>query len=285
MSKHAKRNSISMIVLALCTFTIIWTNYIFSQNIVRDIHETLMENEYEKIWWKENYLILQEIQKREIVGYIDKIKEEQPELIEEILKQEKVESNYKILKQEIIDDLKKDTSIIWNTWSLITIIEFSDMECEYCIKQHSKLIKDEILTNFSEKVNYLFKNFPLPTHKNSSIEAEAAKCVEKISGWEKYLEFIDNVFNNTTGWWEWYNIEDLPKLADELSVDKDKFETCMSESETKEVVEREFTQWRMLGIESVPANLIINNETWEYLIITEEIDYEDIEKIILDISE
>jgi len=283
MSLHAKRNALVMLMLFICTITIIGTNYIFSKKIATDIHEMSMEKEYNKIWGKENYTILQEIQKREILWYINKIKEEQPELINEILNKKQLEAVNNILNSDIINDLKKDTFILWNSWSLISIIEFSDMECEYCIKQHSKWIKEKILEDYNGKVNYMFKNFPLPTHKNAQINAEAAKCVEKIAWWEKYIEFVNSVFNNTNWGWEWYNIDKLTLLAEELSLDKNEFESCLSTSDTKDSVEREFTQWRMLWIEAVPANLIINNETWEYIITTEEVDYEDIEKVILDI--
>jgi hypothetical protein len=40
----------------------------------------------------------------------------------------------------------------------------------------------------------------------------------------------------------------------------------------------------MLEIDSTPSNLIFNNKTWEYIIITETIDYKKLEEIILDLS-
>lgn len=282
---HAHRNSLLMIIIILCTLTVIWTNYIFSQSIITDINNNLLENEYKKIWGKENYMILQEIQKREIIWYIETIKKEQPELINEILKKDdELRNKYKILNKEIIDDLKKDTFILWSTWALVSIISFSDMECPFCIEQNKKWTIKTAMENNIEKVNYMYKNFPLPTHKNAQIEAEAAKCVEKIAGWEKYLEYIDAIFNVTKWGWEWYKIEDLPKLAAELMVDENQFNICLWEYETKEVVKKEFIQWRMLWIEAIPSNLIINNETWEYVIISEETSLDDIEDIIVDIS-
>jgi len=46
---EAKRNSMLMIMLILCTVTIIFTNYTFNKQTVIDINETIMENEYKKI--------------------------------------------------------------------------------------------------------------------------------------------------------------------------------------------------------------------------------------------
>ena len=285
MKNSAKRSSILMIVILLCTITIIWTNYIFTQKTITDINKSIMENEYNKIWWKENYLILQEIQKREILWYIDTIKKEQPELIEEILEKidKKDNNTYKILNKNIINDLKKDSSILWNSWAIISIIEFSDLECEFCIKQHNEWINDKILESYNEKVNYIFKNFPLPTHKNSKTEAISAKCVESISWKEKYLEYIDNIFKNTKWGWEWFELSELEILSEKIWTDKEKYNRCINEKHTEGQVEKEFKQWIMLWINSVPSNLIINNVTWEYIIITETINYKKLENIILDI--
>jgi predicted DsbA family dithiol-disulfide isomerase len=88
----------------------------------------------------------------------------------------------------------------------------------------------------------------------------------------------------TTWGWEWFRIEDLAPLAEDLWVNTEDFNTCMSEWSTKNQVEREFKQWVMLGINSVPTNIIINNETWEYIIVSETINYEQMEEIINDIS-
>jgi protein-disulfide isomerase len=158
------------------------------------------------------------------------------------------------------------------------------MECTFCIKQHSKWILKEFLKNNSETVNYMFKNFPIPSHKNAQIEAEAAKCVEKIAWWKKYFEYLDWVYSSTQWGWEWYDIKKLTALSQKLWIDVNKFDSCLSKYETKEDVEREFMQWRMLWIESVPASLILNNETWEYSIITKEADFENIDELIRDIS-
>ncbi len=279
---HAQRNTMLMIIVVLCTLTIIWTNYMFTKNVVLDINSSIMENEYKKIWWKENYIILQAIQKKEVLSYLNSIKNDQPWLIKEILERQtkKEKSNNNILEKNTIDDLKKDTYVKWNTWAIISVIEFSDMECSFCKIQHTSWIFKDILDKNTLKVNYIFKNFPLPWHKNAGKEAEASKCVENISWWEKYLEYIDEIFKNTKSGWEWYKLKDLSPLAVELKVDKSKFEKCFSSWVTTSQVEKEFIQWRMLWINSVPSILIINNDTWEYKIISEVMDFTTLESNI-----
>lgn len=286
MSKNAGRSSMLMIVMVLCTLTIIWTNYIFSQRTVTDLHEKMMQAEYDKIWWKDNYIILQELQRKEILWYIDTIKEEQPELIEEILSNTNDLSvnKYEKLNSDIINDLEWNTSIQWNTWALISIVEFSDMECPYCISQHNDWIINQTLETYWEKINYMYKNFPLPSNANAKTEAQAAKCVEKISWQEKYFNFIDTIYKQTKWGWTWYKIENLSKLAESMWVNIETFNSCLTNNETQESVEKEFMQWRMLWVESIPTIIIINNKTFEYSIIKQKASIDDIKEVINDIS-
>ncbi len=282
-NSNAQRNTMLMVIIVLCTLTIIWTNYMFTQSMVTDISDKLMENEYKKIWWKENYMIMQEIQRREILWYLDNIKNEKPELIKEILEKQNDNSS-DALDSNVLTDLKKDTFIKWSTWALVSVIEFSDMECEFCKTQHTNWIIDKLLEKNKENLNYSFKNFPLPAHKNAQKEAEAAKCVENLSWWDKYLEYIATVFTDTKSGWEWYNLEDLSTLAEKMWVDKMKFDDCLNNNLTKTKVEKEFVQGRMLWIKSVPTSLIINNNTWKYQIVSEVIDEATLNSIIEEVS-
>lgn len=280
MSNEAWRNSILLLIIVLCTITIIWTNYIFLNKFSTIINNSIIQNEYKKIWWKENYIILQELQKRELLWYINKLKDEKPELIKEILELNEKWNEYKVLSNNIIFDLKKDSYIKWNTEALISIIEFSDLECDFCIKDYNENNISQLIESTGSSINYIYKNFPLPYHKNSQIEAEASLCVKKISWWQKYLEYIDNIFSTTKWWWEWYNLEKLVSLAIKLWIDENLFKNCIEKSETKEQVEREFEQWKMLWINLVPSKLIINNETWQYKIISEIVSYEKLKETI-----
>jgi len=283
---HAHRSSLLMVIMVICTLTIISTNYMFTKSIVTDINNSLTEKEYKKIWWKENYMILQEIQKRELLSYLSSLKNEKPELIKEIFENQKnIDStNNNVLDINTINDLKNESYIKWNSWALITIIEFSDLECNFCIEQHKKWIYKEALDKNNDNVNYIFKNFPFPNHKNSQKEAEAGKCIENIAWWEKYLEYIDTIYSTTKWGWEWYDLQELPKLVEILGIDKIQFNDCLENWFAIKQVEKEFVQWRMLWINSVPSSMILNNKTWEYKIVSEVIDYITLESIINEIT-
>ena len=199
MKTYNPKNFPKLLILLLCTALIIFTNYIFIIKATLDIKNELIEREYKNIWWKENYMILKELQKEEMLNYLNRLKSEQPELIYKLRQKaflgEKEENN-QALTWETMKELKESSYIKWNSWAILSIIEFSDMECSYCIDSHNDWVVNKILENNKNNINYSFKNFPLKKHENGKKQAKAAKCVEKLSSWEKYLEFINNIFSN-----------------------------------------------------------------------------------------
>jgi len=283
MKKKSTTNYFHISIIILCTISIILSNYLFSKQIVLNIDKQFLENEYKKIWWKDNYLILKELQKQEILSYLNKLKEEKPDFIKDLQKKakEKTQLNkYKILSQEAFNDLKNNSYIKWNSWALITIIEFSDFECKHCIKYHKENTINKIIQKYWEKTNYIFKNFPLPKYINSQKQAQASLCVKKFEGWEKYLKFVDKIYNSTKWWWEWLDLEILPSLVEEIWWKKQDFKTCYEKDLTKQNVKNEFEQGLKMWINSVPSTLIINNETKEFVLLSEMTEFIEIEKII-----
>jgi len=281
MKKKKNNNFFQIVLVLLCTSLIILTNDISSKKIVKNIHKEIMQTEYNKIWWKTNYEILKELQKQEILTYLETIKKEKPELIKEVENKINASNNNLLyLNKQNIINLKKDTYIKWNTWALVSIIEFSDLECTHCIDYHKSNIIWEIIESNPNKINYLYKNFPLPTNKNSYLEAKSSICVKNLSNNESYFKYIDKIYNTTKWWWEWLDLSNLWQIAEELWIKKDKFQECLKNNTYSEYVKNDFEQWIKLWINSVPSTIILNNETWEYLLIKEKAKKEEIIDII-----
>jgi len=281
MKLYNKEHTPLILIMLLCALLVISSNYIFIKRVAGDIQKQMIQNEYDKIWWKDNYNIMKELQKEEVLNYIDKLKKESPDLIYKMRQNAiiKENSDKKILSWEAMNEIKNNTYIKSNSGAKVSIIEFSDMECPFCIEYHNSKTINNALEKYKE-TNYIYKNFPLPTHKNAGAEALAAKCVEKVSDWEKYLEFVDNVFGSGSVWWEWYSLDKLKSLVTKLKVDETKFNECYSNSENNTLVKKEFEQWLKLGINSTPASVIINNHTWEYTVLSWNITQKELESEI-----
>jgi protein-disulfide isomerase len=275
----SKRNIVLMWLILMCTITIIYTNNLFNEKIKKDISNMIIQNEYEKIWWKENYLIMQELQKNEIIWYIEKIKKEKPDFVKEILEKHSLNKNwtkYKYIDEVINTDLKNNTSILWSQEANISIIEFSDLECPYCILWHKENNHNKLLKNKDININYIFKHTPLKSHKNAQIESIYSKCVEKLSNKQNYFNFIDYIFSNTEWWWEWIDLNIIKTKALSYSITEDDFNKCIISKDIKNSVINELNQWRKLWISAVPATMILNNSSWKYTIISWKTTYDKI---------
>ena len=63
----------------------------------------------------------------------------------------------------------------------VTIEEFSDFQCPYCrlyVMQTLPLIKEMYIE--TGLVRYVVRDFPLTSHPNGAVAAEAARCAEQI---------------------------------------------------------------------------------------------------------
>lgn len=285
-----KERNYNLLILTIffCTILIILSNYVFTKNVVVEVNRMNIENEYKKIWGKDNYKILREIQKEEMLSYLNKLKQEKPEYIDTLMKkaemEEKLESlwskTFKKVSPEVLEKLKENTYIKWSPWALVTILEFSDLECPYCKTFHNNNAIENTLVKYEKDVNYWFKHLPLPKHENAKKEAEAVKCVENL--WEEWksLEYIDSIFIETKSWGTWYDLDNLAEAASEVGVDKEEFINCYNNGTYKDLVNKEFNEGIGLWINSTPSSVIINNETWEYVILPWVITEEKLEETI-----
>ena len=77
----------------------------------------------------------------------------------------------------------------------ITIVEFSDYECPFCVRfaeQTLPSIESEYID--TGKVKFHYRDFPLGFHQNAQKAAEAARCAGELGGSEAYFEMHDKIF-------------------------------------------------------------------------------------------
>ena len=58
-----------------------------------------------------------------------------------------------------VEKLKESAAYEGTKDALITVIEYSDMECPFCLKQyHDTQLKEKLLAQYGSGVNFVFKN-------------------------------------------------------------------------------------------------------------------------------
>jgi protein-disulfide isomerase len=75
----------------------------------------------------------------------------------------------------------------------VTVVEFSDFQCPYCGK--AATVVDQVKQKYSDRIHFVFRQFPLPMHENARGAAEAALAANAQG---KFWQFHDKLFTNQT---------------------------------------------------------------------------------------
>ena len=73
----------------------------------------------------------------------------------------------------------------------VTVVEFSDFQCPYCSR--AATVVDQVKEKYSDRVRFVFRQFPLPMHENARGAAEAALAANAQG---KFWQFHDKLFKN-----------------------------------------------------------------------------------------
>lgn len=125
----------------------------------------------------------------------------------------------------------------------ITIIAFSDYECPYC-KRGEEVI-DEVMKKYGDKVRYVHRDYPLPFHQNARKAAEAARCAGEQG---KFWEVHDALFQADA-----INDEKIAEIVAAQTLDKAKYDACMSEGRTKSMIDEDMAAGGEVGVSGTPA--------------------------------
>lgn len=130
----------------------------------------------------------------------------------------------------------------------IILIEYSDLECPFCKNFHitTKALMEEFGKN--GKLALVFRHFPLDQlHSKARKEAIATECAANLGGNEKFWEYLDIIFMTTPSN-NGFNLEKLPEIAEQIGLDKEKFNTCLEDQLMAERVESYYQDGIKAGV-------------------------------------
>ena len=279
------------VVAILATIVVLLWNYIATSSLLSENNKTVIEGvkkelldlEYEKSWSKENFEKLTKLQQEQIALVLEQYEGQKwnnPSNNNENAAQPNNEA-WKILPPGQLAKIMQWSYIKWDINAKISWIEYSDLECPFCKRFHTNGTLEQVMGKYWTKVNYVFKHFPLWFHKNAQKEHEAAECVWEIWWSDKYYEYIDEVFKQTNSNWEWFALDKLQPLAENMWVDWTKFKECLDWGKMTEKVKNDMNNWQnILGVNWTPGNIIINNETWKWKLVSWAVPVWQLESII-----
>ncbi len=176
------------------------------------------------------------------------------------------ENGFLMLDKDILKKLKSGSYIDGNPDAKITWIEYSDLECPFCAKLHNEGTPTIIKEKYGDDINTIFQHFPLNFHDEAQAGAEALECIAEQNKdilykiiTLSYKKYSNNNFS-LTGFYD---------IAGENGINKDDLINCVSSGKYSDKVKSQMSAGQnIFGITGTPGNVIVNNETGEYEVIS-----------------
>jgi len=129
----------------------------------------------------------------------------------------------------------------------VTVLEFSDFQCPYCIRARPTVAR--VREAYGEKVRWAFRHFPLDFHAMAQKAGEAAACAGDQG---KFWEMHDRLWA-ASGKLE---VPELKKTAAAIGLDTARFDQCLDSGERAELVGRDAGSGGGWGVSGTPAFFI-----------------------------
>jgi protein-disulfide isomerase len=145
-------------------------------------------------------------------------------------------------------NLVRSDSYTFGTGPII-VVEFADFQCPACAVAAPDLLR--LKTELKDRIKVVFRHFPLPSHRNSQISAQAAEAAgEQGKFWEMYellyskqLEWSDSIAP----------LNQFKAYAGQLGLDVEKFSAAVTSSKFQAKIERDLQDATALGVNATPT--------------------------------
>jgi protein-disulfide isomerase len=134
--------------------------------------------------------------------------------------------------------------------ALVTIVEFSDFQCPFCSRVEPTM--DTLQKDYAGKVRVVWRNNPLPFHKDAMPAAEAALEAFAQGGAPKFWAMHKKLFENQKA----LTRADLDKYAQELGLDATKFKQALDQNTHQAKIKADQELAKRLGASGTPAFFI-----------------------------
>lgn len=141
-------------------------------------------------------------------------------------------------------DFKADGPSRGDAGAPVTIVEFSDYECDYCARAEGAVRR--VLDEYKGRVRLVHQAFPLTIHPRAPKAAEAAFCAGEQG---RYWEMHDSLITRQGA----LGVDDLKGRARALQLEVPRFDACLDSGRMAPVVLASKKLGEGLGVNSTPA--------------------------------
>ncbi len=134
----------------------------------------------------------------------------------------------------------------------VTIVEFADLECPTCAREHEFLQK-ELVPKYGNKVRVIYKEFPLAqVHPWAFTAAIASQCAFQIDP-TKFLAYRSSIFEHQPNISATNARDLLLYYGQQVGLDRLKLAACLDSKASLPRVEENLREGQALGVDRTPT--------------------------------
>jgi protein-disulfide isomerase len=179
----------------------------------------------------------------EVQAIVREFLEENPEAIIDSLGRYEMKQRLKLVS----DSLRPHTPTLGPENAPITIIEFSEFQCPFCLKAQKTLA--ELRRRYKGRVRFAFKHVPLDFHPQAEPAALAAQAAH-LQG--KFWDYSAKLWEGQAFLGE----KLLVKAAEEVGLDMEKFNKDRQSEKVKAMVEQDLADAKNANVRGTPHFLV-----------------------------
>ena len=149
--------------------------------------------------------------------------------------------------QKVYDIELGDSPIRGSEDAKITIVEWADFQCPFCVRVNPTL--EQITKEYGDKVRFAFKHLPLSMHRKARAAHQASEAAHRQG---KFWEMHDLIFASPKD----LNPKTYLRYAGEIGLDIDQYNKDLSSSSVRKVVDADLAKARELGVSGTPSFFI-----------------------------
>jgi protein-disulfide isomerase len=134
--------------------------------------------------------------------------------------------------------------------ALVTIVQWSDFQCPFCTRVEPTM--DTLIKEYGDKVRVVWRNNPLPFHKDAMPAAEAALEAYAQGGAAKFWAMHKKLFENQKA----LSRADIEKYGQEVGLDANKLKAALDNHTHEAKIKGDQELGTKLGARGTPAFFI-----------------------------
>ena len=131
----------------------------------------------------------------------------------------------------------------------VSIIEYTDFECPYCLRHHETI--NQVIDAYGNKIKYVLRHFPLGFHADAQKAAEAFECAAEQG---KAYEMSDAIFKANGN--KDMSVLALKTAAANLGMNSSNFNDCLDSDKYAGKVQQDALEGSAAGVDGTPATFV-----------------------------